>query len=276
MGLLDDIKGEISKKGISVLTGKEKELEQACNAMFYNDKDIQNETSFVNMVMTRGFETQERVGLHASSITKGSDKDFCYRQQVLSLLYKQNQGENVPANLARIFEEGNAIHEKWQRLFIRSGYAEWYDCDRTQFNDDYMISFTPDIICFMPQLHDDYMIGEIKSMNSWAYEKSLTHTEGQKQLLWYLHLSGLKRGFVLAENKNTQAFRIELIEYDEEKVKPFVERAENTKLAYTNFINGFDGLPENKFSRTDKKCQQCSMFDACYDTGMGRIPIKEG
>lgn len=275
MGLLSDIKKEAQGKGINIASIYEQQIERICNNMFYTDKNVEDETKFVEMVMTRGAETQERVGLHASAITKGSDAEFCYREHVLSLLYKQNQSDNVPVKLKRIFEEGNAIHEKWQRLFIRNGYAEWYDCDNTQYHHEYMISFTPDIICYMPIVYDrGEMLVEVKSMNDWAYSKQATHAEGQKQLMWYLHLAGKQKGFVLADNKNTQEFRIEAVDYDEERVKPYIERAENIMYEYHNHLGG-SPLPPQRDDMDVKKCKQCSMHDACKNVGMGRIPINK-
>ena len=146
MGILDEIKNDGMRNGTKVQNDEQKKLEGILNKMFYLDKNIEEETKFVNMVMTRGLESTERVGLHASAMIKG-DKEFCIRQQVLSLMYKQLQGEQDPVGLKRIFEEGNAIHEKWQRLFIRAGYAKPNTLDRTRFDNEYMLSFTPDIVC---------------------------------------------------------------------------------------------------------------------------------
>ena len=98
------------------------------NRMFFLDK-IEDEARFVKQVMTRGDNTQDRYGLHASAIIE-SEKKFCLRAQVLSLFYKQIQSEHIEPGLKRIFEEGNSIHEKWQRLFLRAGYAKIKDLDR--------------------------------------------------------------------------------------------------------------------------------------------------
>ena len=117
---MDEIKREAEGNRTKIQSSQETELEHKLNALFYLDKNIKKETQFVKSVMTRGQETTERKGLHASAVIK-SDNKFCYRQQVLSLFYKQAQGEQVPVGLKRIFEEGNAIHEKWQRLFVRGG-----------------------------------------------------------------------------------------------------------------------------------------------------------
>lgn len=273
MSLFDEIKNEAKEKGITMSSVEERQLEQILNRMFLLDKNIEEETKFVRHVMTRGAETQERVGLHASAITKGTDEDFCVREQVLSLLFKQNQGDNIPIKLKRIFEEGNAIHEKWQRLFIRAGYADWDQCDMTCYNDEFMISYTPDIVSFIPEFNDQCeIIVEVKSMNSWSYQKQATHAEGQKQLAWYMYLYGTQKGVVLADNKDTSEFRIEVVDYDESLVLPFIARARRVKEAYNDYLDGVK-LSPRKGDMNCKKCKQCSMHDACTSTGMGRIPI---
>lgn len=278
MSVMSDIKKDARKSGIEIASEEETKLQGILNRMFYvQEKNIEEETKFVEMVMTRGLESQERVGLHASAITKGTDDTFCVREQVLSLLFKQNQNNNIPINLMRIFEEGNAIHEKWQRLFIRAGYADAFQCDKTKYNEHYMISYTPDVEVFIPEVYpDDELICEIKSMNSNAYVRQSKHTEGQKQLMWYLHLEGKEKGFVLADNKNTQDFRVEMVDYDHDLAKPFISRAERVLEGYHDFLLG-SSLPKRigVLSAKDGKCKQCVMHDACFNMGMKRIPVND-
>jgi hypothetical protein len=141
MGIIDDIKKDADKTFTKVQSTQEKEIEQMLNGLFYLDKDIPKELKFLKSVMTRGAETTERKGLHASAVIVSDDK-FCIRQQVLSLFYKQLQGEQVPVGLRRIFSEGDAIHEKWQRLFIRGGLCKPLDCDYSRFAEEFDLSYT--------------------------------------------------------------------------------------------------------------------------------------
>ena len=174
MGLVDNIKREAQGNKTKIQSTDAAALEKIFNAMFYLDKNIEEETKFVKQVMTRGLESQERVGLHASAMLVG-EKDFCLRAQVLSLIYKQLQGQQTPVGLMRIFEQGNAIHEKWQRLLIRAGYGKAKDMDYTRFCDDYMLSYTPDIDCLIPEFFEGRMIGEIKSVNTYQFQKMTHH-----------------------------------------------------------------------------------------------------
>ena len=279
--LKDKILKSASESGTKIQSDIERKLETTFNRMFYLEKDIKNEIKFLKNVMTRGQETQERVGLHASSFIHVHDNDFCVRELVLSLLFKQRQSEQISPGLKRIFEEGNAVHEKWQRLFIRAGYSNWNELDETQYYNDYKISFTPDIICSIPSIFDgEKMLGEIKSVNTNQFDqfirKNKTHPTAGKQLQWYMFLSGIHKGFVLNDNKNNQDFKIEFYEYDEKIVLPFVEKAEEVIYYYERFKKEKKMVKRPSFAKSSKsiKCNKCAMRDACWNIGMGRIKIK--
>lgn len=287
MGLIDEIKKDAQQSGIQIQDSEAANLEKELNKLFYLEKDIQKETKFVKQVMTRGAESQERVGLHASALIVG-DKDFCIRQQVLSLLYKQLQGSQFKVDLMRIFEEGNAIHEKWQRLLIRGGFAEPEQLDKTQFNKKYRVSYTPDIICTIPSFHDGKVIGEIKSVNTFQFQHMKRHPSAWKQCQWYMGLSiaeakargnwngkDFLKGFVLCEDKNTQKFSIEVYDYDKATIEPFILRCKEIKSAYKYFRSSgiLPGRPEDAKTPKSKRCKECPMRDACWNIGQGRIKI---
>lgn len=265
MGVIDDIKKSAMASGTKIQSGEAANLEKILNRLFYLDRDIDKETLFVKQVMTRGLESTERVGLHASAIIV-SDKKFCLRQQVLSLLYRQLQGEQVSVGLKRIFEEGNAIHEKWQRLFIRAGYSGVDDLDVTKFNEQYRISFTPDIICRIPEFYDGEMVGELKSVNTFQFTKMQKHPSAGKQLQWYMYLTGIHKGFVLSEDKNTQDFKLEVYDYDPESVKPFIDRCRKIKAAYNRVFTDkkMVSRPEDAKKEDCKRCSSCPMKIACW------------
>lgn len=289
MGLVNDLKKQAQKNGTKIQSSEATKLEKILNNAFFLDKNIEEETAFVKMVMTRGLESQERVGLHASAMLVG-DKDFCIRQQVLSLLYKQLQGEQISVSLKRIFEEGNAIHEKWQRLLIRAGYGKSTDMDRTRVCKDYMLSYTPDIDCLIPELFEGRMIGEIKSVNTFQFQKMTKHPSAWKQCQWYMHLcikeakekgiwNGIDytKGFVLNEDKNTQEFKIEVYDYDPLLVAPFIDRAETIMYHYDRVVNEHKMVkrPSGAKSPDSKMCSKCMMKESCWNIGKGKVRIGE-
>lgn len=287
MSLVSNIKKAAQSNGTKIQSSEAAKLEKIFNKMFYLDKNIDEETAFVKQVMTRGLESQKRVGLHASAMLVG-DKDFCLRAQVLSLIYEQLQGEQTPVSLMRIFEQGNAIHEKWQRLLIRAGYGKAKDMDFTRFCKEYMLSYTPDIDCLIPEFFEGRMIGEIKSVNTYQFQKMSYHPSAWKQCQWYMHLcikhekekgmwNGVDytKGFVLSEDKNTQEFKLEVYDYEPAKVEPFASRAESIMYHYDRVFEEHKMVkrPSDAKSVDCKRCKECFMREACWNIGNGRIKL---
>jgi hypothetical protein len=276
MGLMDEIRKEASGNFTKLQSTEEEQIEKLLNRLFYLDKDIPKELEFLKSVMTRGQETTERRGLHASAMIVSDDK-FCYRQQVLSLFYKQLQGEQTPIGLKRIFSEGDAIHEKWQRLFIRGGLCEPLDCDFSRFAEEFDLSYTPDIICAIPEdyklesVHNDdvkkipYVV-EIKSVNTFTFKKQKYHASGRKQCQLYMYLTGIHNGIVLCDDKNTQEFKVYKYEYNPTEIAPYISRLERVQEFKDRLVN------RNKIVKRHEKCssynckmaESCPMHDVCY------------
>lgn len=274
MSILDEIKKEAAA-GVrtKIQTTAERDIETKLNNLFYLEKDIENEIKFLRSVMTRGQETAERKGLHASAVIV-SDEKFCYRQQVLSLFYKQKQGEQISPGLRRIFAEGDAIHEKWQRLFIRAGYADYTGCDVTRYDNRYDLQYTPDI---MAEIDGTKYVVEIKSVNTMSYKnmekQNKPHPSGKKQLHLYMFLTGVHNGIVLCEDKNTQEFRANLYEYEEKEIRKYIKRLNQIQVYKNN-------LTENrKLVKRHEKCvsygckmaESCPMREVCYGMDKSRL-----
>lgn len=273
MGLIEDIKQDAEGNRTKLQKTEDQELEHKLNALFYLPKNIEKETRFIHNVMTRGQETEERRGLHASAIIV-SDNKFCYRQQVLSLFYKQLQGEQNDVKLMRIFSEGDAIHEKWQRLFIRGGYSEPEELDRTQFAEEYDLQFTPDILC---EIDGVEMVGEIKSMNTYAFQRMVKtvspHQSGEKQLQLYLWLTGREKGFTLCEDKNTQDIRVKVVKADITAITPFINRLENIQYYKERLQKKGRLVARHKLCAgySCKMASTCPMREVCYNKKKERL-----
>jgi len=274
LGIVDEIKKDAIGNKTKIQSSDAAVLEKIFNRMFFLPKDVEQETRFVNMVMTRGTDTQERIGLHASALIKG-DKDFCLRQQVLSLLYRQLQGEQISVGLKRVFEEGNAIHEKWQRMFIRAGYSTPWTLDVTKFNKKYRISYTPDIICEIQEFYNGKMVGELKSVNTFQFQKMTRHPSAWKQLQWYMYLTGIHKGFVLSEDKNTQDFKVEVYDFDSTIVAPFIDRAEQIKFYYNRVLKEKKMVKRPKDAKDSecKRCKECALKNACWNIDGGGVRL---
>lgn len=277
--LIKSIKADAQSNRTKIQSSEAQQLEQRLNSLFLLPKRPKAETEFIKHILTRNESIKERVGLHASSLI-ASEKDFCLRAQVLSLFYKQSQGEHYQVSLLRIFEEGNSIHEKWQRLFIRAKWANPNDLDSTKYNKKYMISYTPDIVCSITDYKDSTtMIGEIKSVNTFQFQKMIKHPTAYKQLQWYMFLTGIKNGFVLCEDKNTQDIKIEVYQYDKIIVSEFIERAEEIKECFSlikkHGSKEIPSKPKDCKSSSCKRCSKCNMVLTCWNLPGGRIKLSE-
>lgn len=288
MGLHEDIKAGVletvnavkGKKGKSAASKDDPSLssstramviEQKLNKLFYISPNFDEEIEMLKM--QANLKSNDRYGLHASAIL-ASETEFCYREQVLSLFYKQIQGENIPIGLKRIFEEGNFIGEKWQRLFIRGGIGKKEDMDISRFVKKYDLSYTPDAKIM---LFNRPFIVETKSQNTFLFKKSKSHPSGVKQLKFYMYLEDVPQGFVLVEDKNDQNFKVLLIDdLDISELEPYIARLER--------IQEYKGIlkEENKMvprhsgctSSSSKMASQCNMKDACWNVGMGRVKLE--
>ena len=283
MGILEDIKNDAKQTGAKLQTSEERDIEELLNNLFYLDKNIPEELKFLKSVMTRGAETTERKGLHASAVIVSDDK-FCYRQQLLSLFYKQLQGEQTPIGLKRIFSEGDAIHEKWQRLFIRGGLCKPLDCDFSRFADEYDLSYTPDIICALPvdmklsSVYDDSVpkepyVVEIKSVNTFTFKKQKYHASGRKQCQLYMYLTGIHKGIVLCDDKNTQEFKVYKYEYNPSEIAPYIRRLEQIQEYKQRLLKKHKivGRHTKCNGYSCKKAQECPMREVCYKKNKERI-----
>jgi len=210
-----------------------------------------------------------RTGLHASAII-GSDNDFCYRQQVLSLLFKQDQGKELPPTLLRIFAAGNSIHEKWQNIFEKiSGNMKGFELVKNEarsFDERYDLYFTPDAQAYIN--NEEYII-EIKSMNTFSFKHTIgakdPHPSGRKQLQLYMFLRGVSKGILILEDKNDQKFTIVRIDFNHEEVIPYVERLNEIQIQKKDFLEkDIEPIGLCKKS-TCKRATDCSMYSACFN-----------
>ena len=88
------LKDAMKAKAQGVESVEQMMLENKLNRLFYEDR-----------------KNEQRYGLHASAVLGCLKDNFCYREQVLSLFYQMNQGEQLPVKQLKIFAQGNAMHE---------------------------------------------------------------------------------------------------------------------------------------------------------------------
>ncbi len=261
------------------------------NKTLQNIKDKSNDKNSINNMMLKqkfsklfrlmrqdGNLEEKRVGLHASSIIK-TDEQFCLREQVLSLLFEMEQGEELPLKALQIFAAGNSIHEKWQNMIMKcSDIAEntikLVKNEARSYNSKYELLFTPDSIV---EINDELYIIEYKSMNTYAYNTAINsanpHPSARKQAQLYMFLCGIQQAVILLEDKNTQDFSVFKVKFNYKEVLPFISRLSEIQQCKKEFLK--DGVLPNKKCKaiTDNRACNCNMKNACFYANK-RIPIK--
>lgn len=228
---------------------------------------------------------EQRYGLHASAVLGCLKDGFCYREQVLSLFYRMNQGEQLPIKQLKIFAQGNVMHEKWYNLFRKAGID--VAIERTLFLPEFDLSFTIDaLIDFNKPYNDreaDEYICDVKSQSTFAFRKTSRHPSGEAQVNFYMwalsryekNRSGkkYKKGFVLVDSKDDQEIRPIPVTYDKSKVEPVYECLKEIQTMKKVFVETKEP-PARICKNSDcKRASVCSMRDACWNIGMGRVKL---
>lgn len=240
-----DIKDIIKNSAV----GKSLVIEQHMNNLFKTDRKTR----------------EERTGMHGSGII-AADTDFCYREQVLSFFYKGVE-KDIPPDLARIFLEGWSVHEKWQTLFKKAGIS--YGAEQRGHSKNWELLFTPDDKVLLDGIK--YVV-EIKSVNTFQFQKMKSHPSAEKQLQVYMHFECIPNGFVLCEDKNTQKIKVFDYRYDPLRAKPYVQRMLTVK-DQKDIFDKTGKLPNRLCdSETCKRAMNCSYREACYN--IRRIKLK--
>lgn len=249
---------------------------KAVKELMYKNKF---EKLFVDVLSSE--EHEERYGLHASAII-GPENSFCFREQLLSLFFKQNQGEQLPIKMLKIFAQGNAIHEKWYKMFRQCGID--VAIERTLFLPEYDLSFTIDALIDFNKpkgKKTDEIIVDVKSQNSFAFKKVKGHPSGEKQVNFYMwalsKYTGKKyrKGIVLVDSKDDQEIKTVVVEYDKEKNEQYISRLEAIQEMKKDFIEN-KKVPKRICNNPDcKRAIECNMRDCCFNIGIGRKRLKK-
>ncbi len=236
--------------------------------------------SLANMYIAWGDAKGPRARLHASSLL--DQAEYCERAYVLGHNHEQDAQASEPhaAHLNAIFLNGVVQHEKWQNLFKRYGKVMTYkgkpELDLTHYSKRYNIFFSPDAVL---EIFNVPYVFEIKTLNTDEFqaaaplpvEEAVKHSEtlrkGRIQCNLYMHFLELGNGVLLAEDKNTQKFRVWALEYDAELIRPILALVERYNKALFDF-QAAGILPERHRCCKDinsARARRCPMRDLCFN-----------
>lgn len=119
----------------------------------------------------------------------------------------------------------------------------------------------PELVYEGPE--NNVLIVEFKSIKSKGYNDYVPKTKPKKehemQLQLYFFLTGIKKGMVYYENKDTQEQKYFIVEYNQVLIDSIIE-----DIQYVIACIDKGELPEREFQPTEVKCRYCDFRDICY------------
>ncbi len=204
--------------------------------------------------------TSRADGLHASGIL-ASEKQFCYREQILNLNYPATSAEHND-KLLRIFLQGQFVHLKWQTLFKMGGIA--LEVEQQGHAAEWNMYYTPDAVI---KMFGKMWVVEIKSMTTFGFAKLMSPPAAAvDQLNMYQHQKRIRRGIVLVDDKNNQDFKVWAHEYDPNSVKPYIKRLDTINKLVPIYEEG-RRLPKRIklcTSANSPRARRCGMSKECF------------
>jgi CRISPR/Cas system-associated exonuclease Cas4 (RecB family) len=104
----------------------------------------------------------------------------------------------------------------------------------------------------------------IKNKNFQKLPKGKPLKKHEMQLQLYFYLTGIKRGLVWYENKDTQQIQYYIVEYDEAMINETIQYIRDVIV----FVDGKD-LPEREGNPLDVMCRYCDFRNVCH------VPISD-
>ncbi len=162
--------------------------------------------------------------LHASLL----DDPFCVRCALDSAITPP-QTYRHPTQRLLVFWDGRVRHEKWQELFRRMGWA-------LAVERPYMLGpfiCTPDAIL---DIQGERYVWECKGMRSTLWEEVRRRGSPPKAFIDRLHVyflaTGIRRGILHVENKDTGEYLTYLVEAEPERLREMKAKARQLAEAY--------------------------------------------
>lgn len=177
---------------------------------------------------------------------------------------------------------GNETHERLDKLFEAAGTL--VESEKEMVLENPPVRGFIDALIRLP--NGEIVVGEFKSTKQEIFVIRQNKMEPapyhRYQILLYLKATGLKRGFILYENKNDQSILVLPIEMDEENEKIIDDALDWMRDVHENWKDGPDGanLPKRpgRWTPKNKNCKQCPLRDACWNKlgeGTVSLPVME-
>jgi len=188
-----------------------------------------------------------------------SDAGKCPRQTYFK--FKDYPREEPDGRAMRIFDYGDYTHLRLSSVLTSMGIVRALEVDIPPQSD---VSGRADAIIGID--NEPYVV-DFKTISHFSFSKlDQPKSDHEKQIQLYLHYFDIDQGILLYEDKNNQAIKEFVVDYDEDLVRKVLDKFERLK----DFIEREEipPIPENI---EDWRCKYCDFQNACQKVESSKL-----
>lgn len=231
-------------------------------------------------IAKRGPKHQIKKTFAPSTIVWGHGE--CARYWYLAFEGNVFESNDTPYGVANM-NSGTLSHERIQQAMLDAEVAVVYFDDDGKPTTEFKVTHNdPPIFGWgdaMLKINDEEIIGEIKTMQSDAFEYYKTHNKPKTghlmQLLIYMKILGKAKGALIYENKNSHELLIFPIEVNDQ----YIRWINNTFDWLRTVRKAWQDktMPQKNYRSNAKICKGCPLKTACLvaEPGVIKIPSLE-
>lgn len=173
---------------------------------------------------------------------------------------------------------GTAAHDRIQKVFEDAGILVAAEVE-TKLESPPIRGYIDALIRWEGQV----IVGEFKTARQEAFlfrqstmKPSVNHLY---QLLIYLKATGKDTGFIMYENKNDQTFLILPVRWNARNEALLNDALKWLRAVYANWKRAQgtdDRIPQRPWTRRNKNCRGCPLFEKCWPVDAEGNPTNEG
>ena len=215
------------------------------------------------MLMSRESQHRQKKSFAPSSI--GYQHGTCPRYWHIAFGGAHFEEKAAAWNVS-VMGSGTAAHERIQNAFNAAGVLESKELELK--NEDPPIFGYIDVIL---DIDGDRVVGEIKTTGADAF-RYRAHTGRPApahlyQILTYMKVLGMDQGFLLYEDRDSLQVAIIDVSMDEVHQSMIDDAFAWMQSVYDNWKSGGE-IPKAPWTRRNKSCRGCPVFDTCWDSGL--------
>ncbi len=220
--------------------------------------------------MASGREPSDRAKKSFAPSNLGYGAGICPRQWWYAFTGGVIREEDADSTGIANMAYGTEAHERIQNIFKASGIL--VEKEREVVSENPPIKGFADLVI---DWQGEEVVGEIKTtmQESYISKRAKNQPAGYHllQVLIYMKVLGLNKGFILYENKNTQNLLILPVVWNVANKKLIEETFQWMEDVYENWTNG--ELPTRPFRANSKVCSQCPFTKHCWNDEEGTVTL---